>query len=110
MGKLLTTASLLQCPHGGSVIITTSNTKTRAAGAYVVRKDDTFSIAGCAFTLPSGTPHPCTRVDWLSSTLRVGVTQGDALAEDSVGLCLAADGAPQGSVLVSSTQARAKGM
>jgi hypothetical protein len=109
MGQLLTTSSVLQCPHGGSVSISSTNTHTKAGGAFVARKTDTFTIAGCAFTLPSGTPHPCMRVSWMTSALQVDADHGDALADDSVGLCLAADGAPQGTVLVSSTQMRAKG-
>ncbi len=61
MSNLLTTASVLMCPHGGSVTATSSNTRAEA-GDYLVRMSDTFTIAGCAFALPSGTPHPCVRI------------------------------------------------
>jgi hypothetical protein len=109
MGRFLTVSSTLQCPHGGSVSISTTNTRAKADGGFIARATDTFTIAGCPFTLPSGTPHPCVRVDWVTSARRVDAAHGDALVEDSVGLCLAADGAPQGTVLVANTQLRAKG-
>ena len=108
MAEFLTTASVLQCPHGGSVSSVTSNARTKADGAYIVRKGDTFTIAGCAFNV-SGSPHPCVKVQWVTSALRVKVAADDALTKDSVGLCLAADQAPQGTVLVSNTQTRSKG-
>jgi hypothetical protein len=75
-----------------------------------VRPSDTFTIAGCPFTLPSGTPHPCMTVQWVKSTLRCKAAGDFALAQDSIGMCLAADQAPQGTVLIQSTQPRASGV
>jgi hypothetical protein len=109
MGALLTTASSLQCPHGGTVMISTSNSKVKADGAFVARSSDTFSISGCPFNI-SGSPHPCVRVLWMVTTLRNQAAGGPALAEDSVGLCLAGDSAPQGTVIVASTQTKTKGL
>jgi hypothetical protein len=109
MAHLLNTDSTLQCPHGGSVSAITSNTKAKADGAFILRISDTFTIAGCAFTLPSGTPHPCMQVQWMTSTLRVKADGDLALAEGSVGMCLAADGVPQGTVLIASTQSKVQG-
>lgn len=108
MGALLNAASVLTCPHGGSVTISTSNSRAKAGGAFIVRSSDTFSIAGCAFMLGSS-PHPCVTVQWIVTTMKNQVS-GSVLADDSVGLCLAADQAPQGSVVVSSTQSQVKGL
>jgi hypothetical protein len=109
MGAFLTTSSQLQCPHGGMVSIASQNSKAKADGAFIARSSDTFSIAGCAFVI-AGAPHPCVRVQWLVSTQRNQAAGGASLAEDSVGLCLAGDSAPQGTVVVASTQAKAKGL
>jgi hypothetical protein len=65
-------------------------------------------IAGCAFSLPSG-PHPCVTVQWVVSDLRSQVLSDATLSEASVGLCLAADQAPQGTVLITSTQEQVSG-
>jgi hypothetical protein len=43
-------------------------------------------------------------VQWLTQDLRSQVLSDSTLSESSVGLCLAADQAPQGTVLVTTTQ------
>jgi hypothetical protein len=48
-------------------------------------------------------------VQWVKSTLRCQAAGDFMLAQDSVGLCLAADQTPQGTVLIQSTQMRASG-
>jgi hypothetical protein len=108
MGKLLTTGSSLTCPHGGTVSAVSSNTRTKA-GDYVLRSSDTFTIGGCAFSLPSG-PHPCMTVQWIVTAMRTKVLGDGVLTSDSVGLCKAADQAPQGTVLINSTQTKASGL
>src|SRR5688572_23623763 len=99
MPQLLTSASTLLCPHGGRISITTSNTRTSAAGARLVRATDTFTIVGCPFTVPSG-PRPCVTVQWVQTTRASRVLGGPTLTDASVGLCKAADQAVQGTVLV----------
>ena len=108
MANLLTVSSVLMCPHGGTVTPTSSNTHAKA-GDFIVRMSDTFTIAGCPFTLPGGVYHPCVTVQWVKSTLRCQAAGDFMLAQDSVGLCLAADQTPQGTVLIQSTQMRASG-
>lgn len=108
MASFLTTASTLMCPHGGSVSAVSSNTSANAASSAIVRSGDTFTIAGCAFFIgPS--PHPCVKVQWIVPAARVKVAGDSALTESSVGLCLAADQAPQGPVQVVTTQSQAGG-
>ena len=108
MSGLLTTASVLMCPHGGTVNAVSSNTRVNAAGAPAVRASDTFLIAGCAFSTPAG-PHPCVQVQWVSQDLRSQVISDFTLSESSVGLCVAADQAPQGTVIISMTQPKVSG-
>ena len=110
MGDLLNTSSTLMCPHGGSVSITSSNSVAKADGAYIARSSDTFTISGCAFTLPSGTPHPCVRVQWLVTAMMHKAAGNLCLTKDSTGLCLAADSVPQGPVQINNTQTKVKGL
>ena len=104
----LTTASVLSCPHGGTVTASTSNTRVKADRQFIVRSTDTFTIAGCTYMI--GTiKHPCVRVRW-DVTANHHESYGDpSLTLDSVGLCLAGDGATQGTVTIASTQGRAAG-
>jgi hypothetical protein len=108
---LITTASSLQCPHGGTVTIVSTNAKVEAAVA-VALATDTFTIAGCPFQIPVGAgtvPHPCVTVQWIRPNMQTLVNGTPTLAQDSVGLCLAADQVPQGSVQVVTTQPTVSG-
>lgn len=103
---LLTISSSLQCPHGGTVSIVSTNTNAKATDALVLASD-TFTIAGCPFQIPIGTgtvPHPCVKVQWTKTNLMTTVNGTPTLAQDSVGLCLAADQVPQGPVSIVQTQ------
>jgi hypothetical protein len=108
MSNLLTTASVLMCPHGGSVTAISSNTRSKA-GAALVRMSDTFTIAGCPFVLPGVGPQPCVTVQWVKSTARCKAGGDFLLNQDSTGLCLAVGQIPQGAAMILSTQARASG-
>jgi hypothetical protein len=110
MGNLLNASSTLMCPHGGSVSATSSNSVSKAGGDFIVRGDDTFTISGCSFALPNGTPHPCVRVQWTLTASTHKAAGSLALTSDSLGMCLAADSAPQGPVQISNTQMKVKGL
>ena len=108
MAGLLNSSSLLMCPHGGTVQAITSNTRVKGAGDFLLRSSDTFTIAGCPFVLGTS-PHPCVQVQWIQPDQRSQVMSNLTLSEESVGLCVAADQAPQGTVSVSFTQPRVSG-
>jgi hypothetical protein len=109
MPGLLTTISVLMCPHGGTVTATTTNTRSKAGRAFLVTAGDTFVIAGCAFNI-AGAPHPCLQIQWISPGLNSTAGSVATLTEASVGLCVAADGAPQGGVLINTTQPSVAGL
>ena len=109
MGALLTTASMLMCPHGGTVTAITSNTQSTAGGSPLVRATDTFIIAGCPFTLPGPVPSPCMTVQWIQTDTRSKAGGDPTLSMNSQGLCLAATQAPQGTVVISTTQRQVTG-
>jgi hypothetical protein len=107
MPALLTSSSVMKCPHGGTVNAIPGQTRA-LAGDPILRGSDTCLIAGCPF-VQGTTPSPCVRVQWLTTATRVRA--GDpVLNESSVGLCLAATNAPQGTVLIVTTQQRGAGL
>ena len=108
MPGLLNSSTIMMCPHGGMVQVITSNTRARAAGGFLLRMSDTFLITACPFVLGI-VPHPCVQVQWVQPALRSKAMGDFALTEASVGLCLAADMAPQGTVLIVFTQPRVSG-
>jgi hypothetical protein len=109
MANLLNASSLMMCPHGGTVNVISANTKTKAGGDYMLRSSDTFTIAGCAFML-GNTPHPCVQVKWVQPALKSKALGDFTLTAQSVGLCVAADQAVQGTVLINFTQPKVRGL
>jgi hypothetical protein len=107
MSGFLTTASVMMCPHGGTVQAVTTNSKVKAGGAPVLRSTDTFIIAGCPFLIVL-VPHPCVTVQWVQPAARSKISD-PTLTLASIGLCQAADQAPQGTVIIASTQPSATG-
>jgi hypothetical protein len=109
MPGLLNSSSVMMCPHGGTVSVITTNTRTKAGGDFVVRASDTFLIAGCPFVVGI-VPHPCVEVQWVQPDARSQVVSDFTLSEASVGLCLAPDQAVQGTVLIDFTQTQVLGI
>jgi hypothetical protein len=108
MPGFLTTASVMMCPHGGTVQAISGNTQVMAGGAPILRSSDTFIIAGCAFVIGI-VPSPCVTVQWVQPAAQSKI--GDpTLTEASVGLCQAATQAVQGPVIIASTQPSAQGL
>src|ERR1700685_2930705 len=102
MASLLTGSSTMMCPHGGTVTAVPGQSKA-VADAPVLCMSDTCTIAGCSFMLGT-VPSPCVTVQWVEAATRVQAGGDFVLNESSVGLCLAATQAPQGSVLIQETQ------
>jgi len=109
MANLLNAASIMMCPHGGTVSVITRNTKVMLAGSLLLSASDTFTVAGCALAgLP--TPSPCMQVQWVTPNVRSQALGDFTLSETSVGLCVATNGAVQGTVLVNFTQTQGSGI
>jgi hypothetical protein len=109
MASLLNSSSMMMCPHGGMVTATTTNTSVMAGGDPVLRASDVFVIAGCALVIGI-VPHPCVQVQWVQPDSMSQVEGDFTLSEESVGLCVAADMAVQGTVLVTFTQPLVSGI
>src|SRR5271163_3009093 len=106
MAAFLNLASVLMCPHGGTVQAVSSNSRVSAAGAMLVRSSDTFVVAGWPFVI-GVTPHPCIQVQGVAPPERSKAVAESTLTESSVGLCVAADEAGQDAVMIVTTQPRA---
>jgi hypothetical protein len=107
MTPILTTTSTVMCPHGGMAQLVTSNTEATVDGSPALLLSDLHPIAGCAFA-PSA-PSPCLTVRWVTGALQTSVRGVPVLLQTSVGLCLNAAQAPQGTAIVAQVQQRALG-
>ncbi len=108
MPNLLTAASMMMCPHGGTATAVPGQTQT-TVDAPILRMSDTVLIAGCPFMIALA-PSPCVTVQWVLGAQRVQAGGDFVLHEGSVGLCLAATQAPQGAVIIVSTQPKVAGI
>jgi hypothetical protein len=106
MPTILTINDVMMCPHGGTVSLSSSQAKVQAQQGKMLRASDSFSIDGCAFNI-SGSPHPCTAVQWQSPAQNCKAGGEAVLTTASIGLCTAADQAPQGAVMIQKTQTKA---
>jgi hypothetical protein len=108
MPALLTSASTMMCPHGGTITAIPGQSRANAESP-ILRGSDTYIVAGCSFNI-SGIPNPCVTVQWVQTATRVKAGGDFVLDESSTGLCLAATQAPQGAVLILETQPKAEGL
>jgi hypothetical protein len=104
-GPLFHLGAVASCPHGGQVTTITSNARVLVSGMPVALLTDQFVVAGCTFSPPAG--FPCVLVQWTTPTAESLVTGQPTITAASVGLCIAANGAPNGPAIVASTQIRA---
>lgn len=109
MIPILTTLSTVQCPHGGTVTLTTSNTVCQIDGGYALLQSDVHTVAGCPFTTPVPKPQPCVTVRWTSGATQTKVNQIPVLLQTSSGICFSAEQIPQGAPIVAQVQSKARG-
>ncbi len=105
---LLDAGTSIMCPHGGSGAPSPRSVRAKLGGKPPLLADDLVTIAGCAFNV-SGAPSPCLRVQWLMPATRVKIEGAPVLLSSSVGLCVNAAGAPQGTAILSGFQTRVRG-
>lgn len=105
---MLTTSSVVMCPHGGMAQLFSSQADALVDGAPVLLQSDMHPVAGCPFAPVA--PSPCVLIQWVSGATQTSIRGTPVLLQTSVGLCLNAFGAPQGPAVVVVTQQKAKGL
>lgn len=108
MTPLLTATSTVMCPHAGMAQLLPSQSEALVRGAPVLLQSERHPIVGCVFA-PGGVPSPCLSIQWVTGTLQAQLRGTPMLLQSSVGLCLNALQAPQGSAIVVQVQTEALG-
>lgn len=103
-GNILTTSAQVKCMHGGTAILTTANTKLMVDNSPALLETDIHSVAGCPFTLPGGKYSPCIRIEWTAGAALCKSNETKVLVRSSIGKCISAEGAVQGTALIVQTQ------
>jgi hypothetical protein len=104
-GPVYQVGAVAMCPHGGQVTAISTDARVLAGGLPVTLAADQFVVAGCAFAVGT-VPQPCVLVQWAAPTVRCLFAGQPAITAASVGMCIAANGAPNGPVVLASTQPR----
>lgn len=100
---ILTTASTIMCPHGGQVLLTTSNTKVLANRSPALIESDIHAVTGCSFTV--GQKYsPCIKVEWSFGSIKDSISGTNVLTKNSIGKCYSSEGALQGLATIVNTQ------
>lgn len=102
-GPLFVVGAVAMCPHGGQITTISSDTRVLASGMPVALVTDQFMVAGCPF-MAGNVPQPCIIVQWTAPTVETLINAQPAITAASVGLCIAANGAPNGTAIIVSTQ------
>lgn len=107
-GHMLDATASLKCPHGGKVKIVVVHRLARAGGALLATTKDKFTVIDCPFQIPAVVPipSPCMTVRWLVPDLLVTAGKAATLSQSSLGICYSAQQAPQGLVIIKSTQSK----
>jgi hypothetical protein len=104
MVPILTTASIVTCPHLGKATLQTTNTVARIAGAPAMLVTDVHAVTGCTST------PPCVLIAWTAGATQAKVGGIPLLLRTSVGICFNSFLIPQGVAVVAHTQTRGLGV
>jgi hypothetical protein len=104
-GFLLHVGAQVMCAHAGQAMPTAPNPRVLVSGQPVITQSCTYSIAGCPFTVPPGSPMPCVTGQWVTAATRVRAGGIPVILQDSQAVCV-----PNGTPLtIVVTQTRVRG-
>lgn len=103
---VLTLATPILCPHGGSAIAAPREGRVRVMGVPVATIADRFPVSGCAFADASG-PHPCQDIAWQAASTRTRIAGAAILLQTSQATALR-NGMPAGPAIVTPGQTRVR--
>lgn len=101
--------SSITCPHGGKVVLTTTNNKVLTDHKTATLQSDIHTITGCPFNV-NGSPQPCVTLQWTTAATKVTIMKQPVLIKMNTGICKNAAQVPQGPPNVSSTQIKVKAL
>lgn len=99
---ILTASATMLCAHGGTVSAASTGCSVEVEGAAALVLSDVFVVTGCPYTV-EGSASPCVRVAWAAP----GITKCSGvhvLTTASLGQGVNAAGAPQGPIVIASSQ------
>lgn len=87
-GLALTQGGTVLCLHAGQAQPTAPLPRVLLSGQPAIGQTTTYTVAGCPFTLPSGTPSPCVTATWVVAAVRVRSGGIPLVLQDSSAVCV----------------------
>ena len=85
-GYIVTTASVIQCPHGGTALLVDALERVLVDGHPAAVADTTDSVAGCP------NQPACHHITWTVDDAAVCIDGRPLLTTGTVGVCQSGDG------------------
>lgn len=105
MAGVLTVSSNIKCPHGGLVLLTSSNRNLCANGMQILIESDIHKVAPSTCPFFVGSKYsPCVRVEWSGGSRNSKINGIPLLTSNSLGKCFNSEGAVQGFATILATQ------
>ena len=105
-GHTINISATLQCPHGGTVSISSANVRAKADNTSIATQPDVSTVSGCPFFTGSN-PSPCLMVVWSVADVRAKAGNIPTLSKSATGSCIGPAGV-QGNVIVANTQSKSQ--
>lgn len=86
-GFIVHQGATVLCTHAGQAMPAAPNPRVFVSGQPVVTQDGLYTIAGCPFVTPGGTPQPCVTGQWLSAATRVFASGRPVVVQSSQSIC-----------------------
>jgi len=102
VGRVITTLSLIMCPHGGRarpMLHSRHNREVVTKGGLWLLEIDEHAIYGCPF-YTGGEYSPCVRIIWTGGSRTTTINGKHVLTSDSIGMCLNHFSKPQGPPII----------
>ena len=96
---IITTKSLIKCPHGGSVQLKSTAKYPLSNGYKAVKWTDPGIVSGCCFRV-GGKPQPCAKMNWVTYNPLYTVDGVPGVAWGNVGICKNSNNVAQGPAIV----------
>lgn len=103
---IVTTATMIQCPHGIPATLMTSTAKVLVDNMPPLVMGDKGSVAGCPFTTPVPKPQPCVTILLTKAATKVLAENKAVLLMNPADIAQSGEQIPQGPAIWGNIQSK----
>lgn len=103
---IVTTATMIQCPHGIPATLVSASTKVLVDNMPPLVMGDKGTVAGCPFTTPAPKPQPCVTILLTKTATKVLAENKAVLLMNPADIAESAEKIPQGPAIWGNIQSK----